>query len=62
MIVDGVLQSQSLFDMVMQTQKFSNDNNVIKFSDNSRFEAISKLSNGMRTGTISFKWNSWMED
>lgn len=27
----------SLLDMIIETQKFSNPNNVIKFNDNSRF-------------------------
>ncbi|GBP12388.1 Phosphoribosylformylglycinamidine synthase, partial [Eumeta japonica] len=35
MIVDGVEQPQSLIRMIMDTQKYSNPNNTIKFSDNS---------------------------
>ena len=34
--VDGQEVKESLMKMVMRTQKTSNDNNVIKFSDNSR--------------------------
>ena len=36
MVVDGVEYEESLFKMVMNTQLNSNNNNVIKFSDNSR--------------------------
>ncbi|CAG4937766.1 unnamed protein product [Colias eurytheme] len=35
MILDGQEINESLIDMVASTQKFSNDNNVIKFGDNS---------------------------
>lgn len=35
--VDGQDVEDSLFKMVMKTQETSNDNNVIKFSDNSRY-------------------------
>ncbi|XP_070552219.1 phosphoribosylformylglycinamidine synthase-like [Ptychodera flava] len=35
MVVDGEEHEDSLFKMVMKTQECSNDNNVIKFSDNS---------------------------
>lgn len=35
MIVDGQEIDQSLIDMVGSTQNFSNNNNVIKFNDNS---------------------------
>lgn len=35
MIIDGIEKKESLIDMVMSTQNFSNSNNVIKFSDNS---------------------------
>ncbi|ENN76633.1 hypothetical protein YQE_06853, partial [Dendroctonus ponderosae] len=35
MIVDGVEYEESLIDMIIETQKHSNPNNVIKFSDNS---------------------------
>ncbi|XP_067125117.1 phosphoribosylformylglycinamidine synthase isoform X2 [Centruroides vittatus] len=35
MVIDGVEKKESLIDMVMSTQQFSNSNNVIKFSDNS---------------------------
>lgn len=36
MIIDGEKKEESLFDMIINTQAFSNPNNVIKFSDNSR--------------------------
>lgn len=36
MIVDGVEYEESLIDMILNTQKYTNPNNVIKFSDNSR--------------------------
>lgn len=36
MIVDGVEHEESLIDMIIDTQKHTNPNNVIKFSDNSR--------------------------
>lgn len=29
--------NNSLLDMIIETQQFSNPNNVIKFNDNSRF-------------------------
>jgi len=29
--------NNSLLDMIIETQNFSNPNNVIKFNDNSRF-------------------------
>jgi phosphoribosylformylglycinamidine synthase len=36
LVIDGQLQPDSLFDMIMDTQKGpTNQNNVIKFSDNS---------------------------
>lgn len=35
MIVDGVEEEKSLIDMIIDTQKFSNSNNTVKFSDNS---------------------------
>lgn len=35
MIVDGVPHQKSLIDMIMDTQKTTNQNNVIQFSDNS---------------------------
>ncbi|CAH1268464.1 PFAS [Branchiostoma lanceolatum] len=35
MVIDGKEHEDSLFKMVMKTQDHSNDNNVIKFSDNS---------------------------
>ncbi|GIY08435.1 phosphoribosylformylglycinamidine synthase [Caerostris extrusa] len=35
MIIDGVPMKENLFEMIMKTQKHSNQNNVIKFSDNS---------------------------
>ena len=34
-ILDGKEKEQSLIDMVIDTQNYSNQNNVIKFSDNS---------------------------
>lgn len=36
MIIDGVEHEESLIDMIIDTQKHTNPNNVIKFSDNSR--------------------------
>lgn len=36
MVVDGVEQKETLIDMIIKTQDNSNQNNVIKFSDNSR--------------------------
>lgn len=36
MVVDGNEVNESLMDLVKNTQKFSNDNSVIKLSDNSR--------------------------
>jgi phosphoribosylformylglycinamidine synthase len=36
LIINGVEETQSLFQMVMATQDTSNANNVIKFCDNSR--------------------------
>lgn len=35
-ILDGKEIDESLIDMVASTQRTSNDNNVIKFGDNSR--------------------------
>ncbi|XP_036360685.1 phosphoribosylformylglycinamidine synthase isoform X3 [Octopus sinensis] len=35
MILDGEIQTKSLFRMVMDTQDFSNNNSIIKFNDNS---------------------------
>lgn len=35
MTVDGEKMKQSLINMIMETQKYSNPNNIIKFSDNS---------------------------
>lgn len=35
MTVDGELQEKNLFDMVISTQRFSNENNIIRFNDNS---------------------------
>lgn len=40
MIIDGEKQKESLFDMIIKTQESSNPNNVIKFSDNSRYVSI----------------------
>lgn len=37
MIVDGKEYEESLIDMIVDTQKHTNQNNVIKFSDNSRY-------------------------
>lgn len=36
MVIDGEELEESLIDMIINTQKHSNPNNVIKFSDNSR--------------------------
>lgn len=36
MVIDGIEHEQSLIDMIIATQQFTNSNNVIKFSDNSR--------------------------
>ena len=36
MVIDGVEYEKSLIDMIVDTQKCSNQNNVVKFSDNSR--------------------------
>lgn len=36
MVIDGVEHEESLIDMIIKTQEFTNQNNVIKFSDNSR--------------------------
>ena len=35
MVVDGVELEHSLIDMIIDTQKYTNPNNVIKFEDNS---------------------------
>lgn len=35
MLIDGQVQKESLFQMIMDTQNYSNNNNVIKFNDNS---------------------------
>ncbi|XP_014295067.2 phosphoribosylformylglycinamidine synthase [Microplitis demolitor] len=35
LVVDGLEESQTLFDMITATQRTSNPNNVIKFADNS---------------------------
>lgn len=35
LVVDGVPHEQSLIDMIIDTQNHTNQNNVIKFSDNS---------------------------
>ncbi|KAJ3658174.1 hypothetical protein Zmor_009931 [Zophobas morio] len=35
MVIDGVEHEESLIDMIVDTQKHTNPNNVIKFSDNS---------------------------
>ena len=43
MIVDGKEHEDSLFKMVMSTQEASNHNNVIKFSDNSRYDVTMKV-------------------
>lgn len=36
LIIDGEEHEESLIDLIMDTQKYSNPNNVIQFSDNSR--------------------------
>lgn len=38
MIIDGEEQKETLFSLIMGTQRHSNQNNVIKFCDNSRLE------------------------
>ena len=45
-MVDGEERPTSLFDDIMATQQHSNNNNVIKFNDNSRCvrPALSRLS------------------
>lgn len=35
LVINGVAEPQTLFDMIIGTQKSSNPNNVIKFADNS---------------------------
>ncbi|KAG1678329.1 Phosphoribosylformylglycinamidine synthase [Nymphon striatum] len=47
LIIDNKVIPNSLMQMVMETQKFSNNNSVIKFSDNSRCFPFS----GATTGT-----------
>lgn len=37
MIIDGVDRGETLFETIQKTQMFSNPNNVIAFSDNSRY-------------------------
>lgn len=37
MVIDGTEHNESLIDMIIKTQETTNPNNVIKFSDNSRF-------------------------
>lgn len=37
MVIDGIEHEESLIDMIIATQKYTNSNNVIKFSDNSRY-------------------------
>lgn len=36
MVIDGQEQKETLFSLIMDTQRHSNQNNVIKFCDNSR--------------------------
>ena len=36
LVIDGVEYSETLFKMIMATQHHTNNNNIIKFSDNSR--------------------------
>lgn len=36
MEIDGQEQEETLFSLIMDTQRHSNNNNVIKFCDNSR--------------------------
>lgn len=36
MVIDGQEQEETLFSLIMDTQRHSNQNNVIKFCDNSR--------------------------
>lgn len=40
MIIDGVEHEHSLIDLIINTQKNTNPNNVIKFSDNSRYGCV----------------------
>jgi phosphoribosylformylglycinamidine synthase len=40
MVVDGKEVADSLFSSIMATQNHSNNNNVIKFSDNSRYTVV----------------------
>jgi phosphoribosylformylglycinamidine synthase len=42
MVINGKEQPGSLIDMIMNTQNFTNPNNVIKFSDNSRYSWLIK--------------------
>lgn len=55
LVVDGQELNQSLFDMVVETQKFSNSNNVIKFGDNS--SAIEGFEVSILMPTIPFEGN-----
>jgi len=36
-MINGELINNSLLNMIIETQNFSNPNNVIKFNDNSRY-------------------------
>lgn len=38
MVIDGKEQTDTLFSLIMDTQQHTNQNNIIKFSDNSRLE------------------------
>jgi phosphoribosylformylglycinamidine synthase len=42
LVVDGQVRPKSLFQLIQDTQKYSNQNNVIAFSDNSRLIVLQK--------------------
>lgn len=37
LVIDGKEETGSLFKMIMDTQEHTNNNNIIKFNDNSRY-------------------------
>lgn len=43
MVINGEELPDSLFSLIMSTQQHSNDNNVIKFNDNSRYRLKIKV-------------------
>lgn len=49
MIIDGEEQKETLFSLIMGTQHHSNQNNVIKFCDNSRLDASPWVSNHLNS-------------